>query len=270
MSQNALEQWKASALALPATDFTPRLPIYVLIGEAHDLATLAEKRWKARYSKDNTLLEPGLELAGAKLEANLPERLHSLAEALQQAQSAYLLTTGVSGRKELMDRGNFVVNEVKAVLEWYFDDGIEDENDSKLARVLAEHQKNPDTPDALASELRDYAALAEEHRAELEGLGGFEVSLIDEATQLAAQLRALPAEPTQDPNRQQTREALDLRNRISWMLQRQMSMLRAAARFVFRHHPELARSFPSTYERKKRAAARRASPPSPPPQEEGP
>jgi hypothetical protein len=273
MTQNALESWKASALALPAADFTLRQPVYVLIGEAHDLAALAQQRWKARYSREQTLLEPGLELAGAKLESTFPEQLHTLAEALQQAHSAYLLTTGSSGRKELMDRGNFVVNELKAVLEWHFDDGIEDENDSKLARVIAEHQTDPDTPDALAGELRDYAALAGEHRAALDGLGGFSASLIDEAIQLATQLRDLPSEPLQDPKRQQIREALDLRNRLGWMLQRQITTLRAAARFVFRHHPETVRLFSSPYERKKRAAARRAqkasAPPSPPSPEEG-
>jgi hypothetical protein len=267
MTQNALEQWKPVALALPTADYTLRQPVFVMIGEAHDLAALAVRYWKTKHAPDQTILEPGLELAGAKLGENFVDQLRSVAEALQQAHSAHLLTAGLSGRKELMDRGNFVVGELKAVLEWTFDDGVEDENDLRLARVQTEHEKDPETPDALAGELRDYAALAEEHRPTLEGLGGFQTSLIDEATKLAEQLRALPAEPKQDAARLQNQEALDLRNRVGTMLHQRMSLLRAASRFVFRHHPQLARLFTSSYERKKRAAARRAArqnPPSPP------
>lgn len=273
MTQNALEQWKPVALALSTADYTLRQPVFVMIGEAHDLAALAVRYWKTRYSPEQTIMEPGLELAGAKLGENFVDQLRSLAEALQQAHSAHLLTAGLTERKELMAQGDFVVSELKAVLEWTFDDGVEDENDLRLARVQAEHEKDPETPDALAGELRDYGALAAEHRSELEGLGGFQTSLIEKATQLAEQLLALPTEPRKDPKRLQSQEALDLRNRLGTMLYQRMSLLRAASRFVFRHHPQIARLFTSSYERKKRAAARRAArqaPPAPtPPPEEG-
>lgn len=265
MSEKNTPSWEAEARALPARDFTPRQPLHVLIGEAHDLAALSKKHWKARYGQGKELLEPGLELAGAKIKATIAEHLRSLAEAVQQAHSAYLLTAGSDGRKELMERGHFVVSELKSLLEWHFDDGIEDENDVKLASVSAEHLNDPATPDALASELRDYAALAVEHQEALEGVGGFEGGLLEEAHALSKQLLALPSERGQAPERVRERDSLELRNRLGWLLLQKMNLVRGAARFVFRHHPELARPFSSTYERKKRSAARRASKPSPPP-----
>lgn len=234
MTRTALETWKDTALALPPRDFVLRQPAYVLIGEAHDLAPLCKKHWKTRYSKEQEVLEPGLDLAGNRLKASISEQLRTLAEAVQQAHSAYLLTTSSTDRGELVARGTFVVSELKAVLEWYLDDGVEDENDAKLARVVAEHSNHPETPDALAAELSDYGALAAELRKELDGLGGFDPALIEEASTLSRQILELPSDTRQEPGRVTTRNAIDLRNRLAWLLQQQMSVVRAAARRMAR------------------------------------
>jgi hypothetical protein len=75
-------------------------------------------------------------------------------------------------------RGRFLLSELTAVLAFYFDDGVEDEKDAQLARVDAEHEDDPQTADALAAALDNYATLAVAHRKELDGLGGFEASYI--------------------------------------------------------------------------------------------
>jgi hypothetical protein len=51
MTTNALTQWTAEALALPVSDERPKQPIYVMTGEAYDLAALAKKYWKTSYSR---------------------------------------------------------------------------------------------------------------------------------------------------------------------------------------------------------------------------
>ncbi|HEY5959423.1 MAG TPA: hypothetical protein VIV60_22850, partial [Polyangiaceae bacterium] len=88
------------------------------------------------------------------------------------------------------------------------------------------------------------------------GLGGFQVSLVDEAELLAKQLRERPTTPAPAEN---TRRALDTRNRIATLLLDRMTLVRSAARFVFRNHPEIARQSSSAFLRKRRAAARRAA-----------
>lgn len=145
--------------------------------------------------------------------------------------------------------------ELTASLEWLFDDGVEDENDRALANLKAEHDRTPESLDALAAELFDYATLAEAHRAQLTGLGGFEPSLIDEAKQLAAALRERGA-PSAGASAES--DALMLRHQLATLLLDKMSLVRAAARFVFRRHPEVARQATSGYERRRRAANRRA------------
>jgi hypothetical protein len=55
--------------------------------------------------------------------------------------------------------------------------------------------------DSLAAELSDYAALARQEAEGLEGLGGFEMSLVDEAENLARQLRERPATPASPKTR---------------------------------------------------------------------
>lgn len=59
MTRNALEQWKPVALAIPTADHTLRQPVFVMIGKAHDLAALAVRCWKTRYSPEGAASWPG-------------------------------------------------------------------------------------------------------------------------------------------------------------------------------------------------------------------
>jgi hypothetical protein len=258
--KNALARWQAEADLLPAKDYKPKVPVFVLIGEAYDLAALTQKHWKTRRERKGAIVDRGLDLAGEdKLPAGIGRDLLSLGEALQQAQTAYVLTTGPASRQVLITEAERLVSELQSALEFLFDDGVEDGRDQALAGVVAEHQGDPATPDALASELDDYAALTSQHRKELDGLGGFDASDIDHAVALARQLRELPPDAASSAEQQGVRAAIELRNRIAALLQQKAALVRSAARFVFRDQPDTARKFTSTYERKKRAASRRAA-----------
>ena len=91
---------------------------------------------------------------------------------------------------------------------------------------------------------------------EIDGLGGFDAALIDEANTIATKLRERPAVPVMEPEK--VRAARVLRNRVVTLLRDKMILVRSAAKFVFRKSPEIARESTSVYERRRRAAARRA------------
>jgi hypothetical protein len=143
-----------------------------------------------------------------------------------------------------------------ATLEYLLDDGIEDEKDAQLDKIDAAHADDPESFDALASALDDYAAFAEGHRKEMDGLGGFDAAHLDEARVVAAELRARPSAGA--TGSEASRAALALRNKLVVLLMGRMSAVRAAARFVFRGQPEIVREVTSEYERRRRAAGRRA------------
>ena len=77
--------------------------------------------------------------------------------------------------------------------------------------------------------------------------------MIAEGETLARQLRERPTTQTSPEN---TRRALDIRNRVATLLVDKMSLVRAGARFVFRNQPEIARLSTSTFERRRRRAQR--------------
>ena len=178
-----------------------------------------------------------------------------LQEGLQTAQTDYLLTVAPA-QPDVRARAEYVLGELTAALEWLLDDGVEDERDQQLAALKAEYADHSTSTDSLAAELSDYAALARREAKGLEGLGGVELSLIDEAEPLAKQLRARPTTPAPAEN---TRRALEVRNRFATLLVERIATVRAGARFVFRNHPAIAREIGSSYVRRKRAAARRAA-----------
>ncbi len=154
-----------------------------------------------------------------------------------------------------MERARFLVGEISSVLEFLFDDGVEDERDAQLDAVESSHAETPNSADAYAAELDDYANLANAYRKEIDGLGGFDVKHLDEAKAVAEQLRNRPPTPVQQT--EEAARALALRNRLATLLSIRMGFVRGAARFVFRNRPDIIREATSAYERRRRAAARR-------------
>jgi len=148
-----------------------------------------------------------------------------------------------------------VLAELTAVLEFLFDDDVEDERDVQLAQLQRANDE-PDTVDALAQALVEYAGLAEHYRDAIDGFGEFDSAMLDEATQLAARLRERSASR---PPGVEVEQAMDWRNRLTTLLSDELSRVRAAARFVFRHHPQIRQRATSAYQRRSRAARRRAA-----------
>lgn len=254
-----LDRWKNAARNV-ASDELPaaNVPLHVLFGESVDAARFCDKRWKAEV-ENGVLVRRGLVSAvgeRSRLYAGIGDDIRSLQRASQDAHTQYLLTVDSGSGGASMEHGRFLLDELTATLEWLFDDGVEDENDVRLASLDRVHADDPDTADALASALDDYAALAAPHRTAMDGLGGFDAAYIDEARAVAKALREKPASPSAMSDA--ARRAIALRNKLVTLLVERIGIVRRAARFVFRGQPAIVREATSAYERRRRAADRRA------------
>jgi hypothetical protein len=250
-----IEKWTPEAKKVASDELKIPIPLHVLQGEAIDVAKFYEKYFattKERRGLDTVVDEK------RGLTNDTAEDIRSLREAVQHAHTAYMNAVS-PGTAAPVERATFVRDEIVSTLEWLFDDGVEDERDAQLQAVKKEYEDDPDSHDAWAAELDGWAGLASQYRKEMDGLGGFDAKLIDEATALAAEFRDRPAVPAALP--EDAAKAKALRNRLVMVLWSRMGVVRAAARFVFRNQPELIREVTSAYERRRRAAARRAKKP---------
>lgn len=255
MDNNQYEAIKSVAWDAEAPDGRPPVPFHVLVGEGIDLVRFCQRNWEPRKSGGDIAI-PGLRSAvgNGSFHEGVAEELMSLVEALQKAQTDYRLVVD-QRRGAPSERAHFVLTEIRATLQWCFDDGEDDDNDARLTSLLDTHE-DAASHDAIAAALYDFAELAERVKERLDGLGGFEPKLIDEARELANALREVSAGPSAYPNEEDEALALDLKNRFLELVYRKSQQIRAAARFVFRRHPKLIREVSSAYARRSRAARR--------------
>jgi hypothetical protein len=254
-----LDRWAPEAQKLASSELHLAVPFHVHLGEATDVARFHKKYYASVEARDGQPERAGLDTVADErrgLTAMTGDDILSLREATQQAHTRYLMTAS-PGAASPIERGRYIVGEIMATLGYLFDDGVEDERDAQLAAVQASHAEHPESIDALAAELEDCCALGNLYRSELTGLGGFDPKLLDEAKKVADALRDRPATPAALSD--ESARALALRNRCAMLLADKMNAVRAAARFVFRHHPEIVREATSAYERRRRAAARRSA-----------
>ena len=258
MSKQTLEKWKSAAYALEQPLPSLPAPLHVMTGEAVDVGWFCEHYWEPEIDSNGVVVRPGLVSAErpGTFEASIGKDVLELHEALQTANTEYLLTAQ-RGPDTPMDRAQFVLGELKAVLAYMADDGVDNVDDQRLVNFNAQHQ-DAASQDAVAAALDDYAGFAELHRAAIRGLGGFDAALVDEARALAKQLRERSAQKIVGVPPGEQRAALELRNRVATLLHERMNRVRAAARFVFRHDPDLVRRVTSAYQRQRRSAANRA------------
>lgn len=256
---SALSHWKPQALALQSDELSINVPLHVAFEEAVAIARFFDRYWKGKKDSKGRVIRLGLDTAEHEqrgFTVNTGAEILSLQHAGQEAHTAYLLSVEAVSRVNPLKRARQVLDAMIATLEWLFD-GVDDEKETKLASLRAAHADDPESADALASELDDYAALAGTYRDEMAGRGGFDPKLIDEARALAAAIRARPS--TAASLMAKARAALALRNRVVTLLLARMMLVRSAARFVFRNQPEIVREVASAYERRRRAVARRAA-----------
>jgi hypothetical protein len=73
-----------------------------------------------------------------------------LQEAVQTAQTDYLLAVAPI-QADVRSRAEFVLSELTAALEWWLDDGVEDDRDRQLASLKAEYADGSASADSLAA-----------------------------------------------------------------------------------------------------------------------
>ncbi len=236
--------------ALESDEFTLNLPLTTFVGEAHDIARFFRDHYKA----DKASALPGLVDAGKRVSSSLGDEIDALVTEVRDAQLKYEFTVDPKADRGKLDRAIELVDEISAVLKFHFNDGVEDEDDVRIANVIKAHGDAPETPDALSGALDAWAGLADLHKAELDGIGGFDPALIREAKKLATELLDVPeaTRPTTE-----AKAALAKRNRLLQLMDARVRTVRDIARFIFRKHPEIARKASSAYERVRRANAKR-------------
>jgi hypothetical protein len=249
--------WLTLAQDLSNKGYTLPMPLHVYLGEAVDVARFHKDFWATTKAPKGKPVRPGLDTVSKRLPATTGAEILELVEHVQGAQLNYLL--GASARKAggSVKRGEFLVGEITGALEFLFDDGVEDDKDAQLASVKTAHKDNLETLDGLASALLDYAALGEKHRKELSSVASLDLSLLGEARTVGEELRNLVTNA--GPLTKAQKDALATRNGLLQLLAARVASVRAAARWVFRGLPDIARQATSAYERRRRAAARRAA-----------
>lgn len=255
LDDSARERWRTAALALGPDEVTFGPSVRVLLAEAPLAARFVARYWEPAVDPlTKAVRTPGLKGSSRHLSLAIVDEITTLCGLTEEAHGRWILTSGGAG-DDPVARGRFVLGEMRATLQFVADEGGHGDLPAQIARVQETHAKDGDSREDLASSLHDWSVLAEAYAEVLDGIGGFERALIPEAQRLSAALRALPG--AQQEASGDAREKIDLRNRYAALLQARVATVRGVARFVFRHHPKVAREAASAWERNRRAAALR-------------
>jgi len=250
-------KWAELARSLSTDGLTMTVPVRTVVKEAEAAARFLEKNWATISDPATKVTQRGLESAGKRLPKTLATEIRELIPIIVAANYDYEVTVDPkSTTADSVARGREIVDEIAASLEWLFDDGVDDKNDADLAAIEAAHQDDPVTADAVALALEDYARLATPHVKELDGLGGFDPAILDEAKKVAETLRAAPVVLGFTPS-PASHAAMGIRNRYLQLLQDRVDRIRKAARFVYRDDPAVAAGAMSTYAKRRNAIAKR-------------
>lgn len=236
-------------------EYKPGLPVHVLLREGIATAAFVREFWEPSRNGAGAVI-PGLKSAGSKLAPCIADEINDIVKLGYEADGEYLAAAQLNLSPEKYKRADFLESELEAVLLWYFDDGVEDDNDAQLSAVRTSPAMRSESIAAKALSLNQLATLARPHALKLNGLGGFDIAYITEAEALADELRAIQS-PT-GPQTAATKTAIEKRNAILGLLAERVGRVRKAAQFVFRAHPAIAQRATSAYERNRRAALRRA------------
>jgi len=247
MHPKTYEEWKQEAAAVEQTTNPLHQPYDIALREAAQVGQLLLEYWDPADGR------PGLSAVAKRCPRSFGEEMPSLVSAVQHAQTALLLIVD----PVMVDRGDRarkVVDELESAIEFLLEDEIEEEADKQLEKIKEFHSQDGERSSTLSQALLDYAGLATELKDRLiDEDETFDPALIDEAKLLGQALSAGSVPPPGVDHE----EAQKLRNRLLVLLVRRVSRIRAAARRVFREHPDITRKFASAYERRKRAALRR-------------
>lgn len=258
-ASSPLEAWREAAMQLPAAVGRPRVPLHVLLDEAVAVAQFFEKYFATVRNEDGTVARVGLDSVarpGRDLTAATGAEILSLREAIHEVQAKYVAVAAAPREGPPLTRARFLLTEIRSALGFLFDDGVRDAKDVQLAKIGATKVTRGQSAWAIRTRLLHYAMLAGENRQALDGLGGFDVALIDEAMALAEGM-VTPSGPA-IPLSELPSGVLELRQRLARLLADRMTTVRGAARFVFRRSPAIIREATSPYERRRAVTARQA------------
>lgn len=247
-------KWSPVASSFP--DGPLSVPVQVVLGEGVDIAMLFNTHWNPTRKKQGANL-PGF--SGVAPQSDINENtgsdIYELVAAAGHANAVYHKMLG-SSEASPMERAEFVLYEIKATLEFVFDDDEHTTADDQLEQ-LANQFSRPTSQDGMAVALEAYVELASEYRDKLTGLDSFDLKMLDEALVLAGALRMRSGEALIGETPSGMRQLLLDRNRLVALLQERTGRVRRAARYVFRAFPDVAKQFSSAYERNRRRDQRR-------------
>ncbi len=182
-------RWIEAAMLLPSTANPLSVPYEVFIKEATDAAKFIKTYWKA------TKALPGLARVRNKMPLSTSAEITELVAAVQQAQTDATLAVTASAEDPTV-RADEIIAELSAALAFTLDDGVEDDDDTRYAKVRAFHAKRESTETSIGQDLLNHATLASTLRERLvHDDEEFNPSLIDEGLRLTARLSAASVAP---------------------------------------------------------------------------
>jgi len=239
----------------------PAIPFHVQVREARVVATFIDRHVEPVLDPATGAVQrPGLASFGASFEASVAEEIRTLC-GLLCGEKAKRTTQGVARVGPVAERAVAVFREIDLALDWRDQQRAVGERDLELERVRSVAVAD-NSADSLADGLELRCELADARRDVLDGVGGFDAARIDEGFELVDALREVPVSAADA-------RSTDLRDAWRTMLAARVDKARAAAEFVFRNHPRVAKGVRSAWNdqnnRKAREArARKKAPPTPP------
>ncbi len=207
-------------------DFVPGVGIGKYISSAGRTVKLARKHWDPGEAN-------GLPVAGGFKSLGLPVALLDETEELVAwAWEANRVerTADSKERAALRKATRRVLSTLRAIAGWHQhkDAGFR----LRFETLQANHDRMRGSAEESALQLQDYVALLKPVSEQIDGVAGFDLATLDEASGLADSLS--------EPGR--SRRVRLLRNRLVEMLEARYVLLREGGRLVFAKHPHLAES----------------------------
>jgi hypothetical protein len=228
----------------------------VLVGEAVLLAMAYQFHSRPRQRRGGSAVPGFSEAASAStLDEHTGHELLELVMAIGAVNAEYNFAKESFGESPMV-RAKEVKREIRAALEFTFDDGKHTLADKQLQKVSDAHRRSRGHAE-MAVALEAFAALAAEHKQELKRVIDFDVAMIDEAIGLAGALRVRSAETRHAGTFSGSDDLIALRNTLLNLLGERMQRIRRAGRYLFRDHPDITRQFTSEYQRTRRRESRR-------------
>lgn len=228
------------------------LPRKVLYEEGQTVLSLLRRHWRPLVAPDGALVHRGFSSLG---EAHLPHSTAQDLEALLTCLRDEDRSATVLDRAELAQRtkrAKRLVSELRGVARAVYA-RCSDPTKTKAVRDLDAAHGKARTGVELAKAISGYVVFLRENSASIDGFGGFDAAMIEQAARLAEDLAARSR-----PEMKAAAKALfSLRPVTAREVHLLCQKIRHYAKYLFRSCPELYHQLTSSYLRKQRARLRR-------------